>query len=400
MKLKTLTVTDVNNYLKRIVDNDFVMNNLSVKGEVSNLKFHSSGHIYFSLKDGESKINCVMFKSDAVNLNFSLDNGMEVRVRARLSIYNKEGSYQLYCREISSLGIGELFEKFEMMKRKLESEGIFEKGYKRSIPKLPKRIGVITSATGAAIRDIIQVIRRRNKIVDIVIYPAKVQGFLAEETLVDGLRYFNRVQNIDTIIIGRGGGSIEELWAFNNEELAYEIFNSKIPVISAVGHETDFTICDFVSDLRAPTPSAAAELSVPIITDEMEKLKNLESLLKKDIVRILERESLNLNHIEKILENNKPSKIIERERKNLDLLESRLNNVISNRFEREREKIVNCNKLLLSMNPLNILDRGFSVISDKQGKVINSITELTVNEKINIKMRDGEKQGLFEIIEE
>ncbi|MGL5766077.1 MAG: exodeoxyribonuclease VII large subunit, partial [Sarcina sp.] len=301
MKLKTLTVTDVNNYLKRIIDNDFVMNNLSVKGEVSNLKFHSSGHIYFSLKDGESKINCVMFKSDAVNLNFSLDNGMEVRVRARLSIYNKEGSYQLYCREISSLGIGELFEKFEVMKKKLETEGIFEKAYKRKISKFPKRIGVITSATGAAIRDIIQVIRRRNKMVDIVIYPAKVQGILAEETLIDGIRYFNEAKNIDTIIIGRGGGSIEELWAFNNEELAYEIFNSKIPVISAVGHETDFTICDFVSDLRAPTPSAAAELSVPIIKDEIEKIKGLEALLKKDVIRIVEKANLNLNHMKKIL---------------------------------------------------------------------------------------------------
>ncbi|MGL5823228.1 MAG: exodeoxyribonuclease VII large subunit [Sarcina sp.] len=399
MKLKTLTVTDVNNYLKRIIDNDFVMNNLSVKGEVSNLKFHSSGHIYFSLKDGESKINCVMFKSDAVNLNFSLDNGMEVRVRARLSIYNKEGSYQLYCREISSLGIGELFEKFEVMKKKLETEGIFEEAYKRKISKFPKRVGVITSATGAAIRDIIQVIRRRNKMVDIVIYPAKVQGVLAEETLIDGLRYFNEAKNIDTIIIGRGGGSIEELWAFNNEELAYEIFNSKIPVISAVGHETDFTICDFVSDLRAPTPSAAAELSVPIIKDEIEKIKSLEALLKKDVIRIVERANLNLNHMKKILDNNMPSKVIERERENLNLLEKRLKNTINMRFEREREKISSCNKLLLSMNPLNILDRGFSVISDENGNLINSINNLETREKINIKMRDGEKQGVFEIVE-
>ncbi|MGL5634937.1 MAG: exodeoxyribonuclease VII large subunit [Sarcina sp.] len=399
MKLKTLTVTDVNNYLKRIIDNDFVMNNLSVKGEVSNLKFHSSGHIYFSLKDGESKINCVMFKSDAVNLNFSLDNGMEVRVRARLSIYNKEGSYQLYCREISSLGIGELFEKFEVMKKKLETEGIFEKAYKRKISKFPKRIGVITSATGAAIRDIIQVIRRRNKMVDIVIYPAKVQGILAEETLIDGIRYFNEAKNIDTIIIGRGGGSIEELWAFNNEELAYEIFNSKIPVISAVGHETDFTICDFVSDLRAPTPSAAAELSVPIIKDEIEKIKGLEALLKKDVIRIVEKANLNLNHMKKILDNNMPSKVIEREKENLNLLEIRLKNTINIKFEREREKISSCNKLLLSMNPLNVLDRGFSVISDEDGNLINSINNLETKEKINIKMRDGEKQGVFEIVE-
>ena len=399
MKLKTLTVSEVNNYLKKIVDNDFIMNNLSVKGEVSNLKFHSSGHIYFSLKDGESKINCVMFKSDAVNLNFPLENGMEVGIRARLSLYIKEGNYQLYCREISNLGIGELFEKFEKMKKELKEEGLFETGYKRKIPEFPRRIGVITSPTGAAVRDIIQVIRRRNSLVDIVVYPAKVQGLAAEKTLIDGIQYFNNKDNVDTIIIGRGGGSIEELWAFNDKELAYEIFNSKIPTISAVGHETDFTIADFVCDIRASTPSVAAELSVKVISEEKSKIDGLKSILERNIQRIIEIESMNLTHISKVLEANHPSRVVELERKKINGIEKELQKLIKSKIEKEKEKINTCNKLLSSMNPLNVLDRGFSIVSNKKGTVLNSVSDLSKTTEINIKMSDGEAKGLFEFLE-
>ena len=400
MKLKTLTVSEVNNYLKRIVDNDFIMNNLSVKGEVSNLKFHSSGHIYFSLKDGESKINCVMFKSDAVNLNFKLENGMEVGIRARLSLYIKEGNYQLYCREISNLGIGELFEKFEKMKKELKEEGLFETGYKRKIPEFPSCIGVITSPTGAAVRDIIQVIRRRNSLVDIIIYPAKVQGLAAEKTLIDGIQYFNNKDNVDTIIIGRGGGSIEELWAFNDKELAYEIFNSKIPTISAVGHETDFTIADFVCDIRASTPSVAAELCVKVINEEKSKIDGLKSILERNIQRIIEIESMNLTHISEVLEANHPSRVVELERKKINGIEKELQKLIKSKIEKEKEKINTCNKLLSSMNPLNVLDRGFSIVSNKKGTVLNSVSDLSKSTEINIKMSDGEAKGLFEILEQ
>ena len=398
MKLKTLTVSEVNNYLKRVVDNDFIMNNLSVKGEVSNLKIHSSGHIYFSLKDGESKINCVMFKSDAVNLDFLLENGMEVSVKARLSIYMKEGSYQLYCREIDNVGIGKLFEKYEQMKKELEAEGLFSEFYKRKIVKFPKRVGVITSATGAAVKDIIKVIRRRNNLVDVVVYPAKVQGNLAEETLINGIRYFNNKNNVETIIIGRGGGSIEELWAFNSRELAYEIFNSKIPVISAVGHETDFTICDFVSDVRAATPSAAAEISVPVLEEERIHLRNLESILIRDINRVIERENKSLEYISKILNNNSPAIILEREKEKLGALSKNLENVISLRIDKEKDKISSMNKILNSMNPLNVLDRGFSVVSDEKGKLLTSIENLKETKNIEIGMRDGKARGKFEFL--
>lgn len=396
MKLKTLTVTDVNNYLKRIVDNDFIMNNLSVKGELSNLKFHSSGHVYFSLKDEASKINCVIFKNDAQNLEFLMENGMEVNIRAKLSLYSKEGTYQLYCKEISKIGIGELFEKYERLKKELENEGLFEMAYKRKIVKFPKKIGVITSPTGAAVKDIIRVIKRRNNLVDIIVYPAKVQGIGAEETLIDGIQYFNNKKNVNTIIIGRGGGSIEELWAFNSKELAYEIFNSKIPTISAVGHEVDFTICDFVSDLRAATPSAAAEMSVSEISEEKIHIKNMESILFRDINRIIEKESIFLKNMESILKRYTPKILVENERKKLDFYSKELEKITLSTLDKEKERIISLNKLLVSLNPLNILDRGFSIVSDNEGNVLTSVKDLEKKEEIEIGMKDGKIKGKFE----
>ena len=267
MKIKTLTVSEVNNYLKRIIDNDFILNNLSVKGEISNLKYHSSGHIYFSLKDEGGKINCVMFRSKAIMLNLTLEEGMGVVIGGRASIYPQNGSIQLYCDTIEQEGRGELYIKFERLKEKLSKEGYFDEELKKEVPKFPSRVGIVTSPTGAAIRDIINVSRRRNRLVDLVLYPAKVQGIGAYKEVIDGIKYFNRTKSVDVIIIGRGGGSIEELWNFNEEELAKAIFKSKIPIISAVGHEVDFTISDFVSDVRAATPSQGAEIAVPLQSD-------------------------------------------------------------------------------------------------------------------------------------
>ena len=267
MKIKTLTVSEVNNYLKRIIDNDFILNNLSVKGEISNLKYHSSGHIYFSLKDEGGKINCVMFRSKAIMLKITLEEGMGVVIGGRASIYPQNGSIQLYCDTIEQEGRGELYIKFERLKEKLSKEGYFDDELKKEIPKLPSRVGIVTSPTGAAIRDIINVSRRRNSLVDLVLYPAKVQGIGAYMEVIDGIKYFNKTKSVDVIIIGRGGGSIEELWNFNEEELAKAIFKSKIPIISAVGHEVDFTISDFVSDVRAATPSQGAEIAVPLQSD-------------------------------------------------------------------------------------------------------------------------------------
>lgn len=398
MKLKTLTVTDVNSYLKKSLDNDFILNNLSVKGEISNLKFHSSGHIYFSLKDKDSKINCVMFKSDAESLNFLMENGMEVTIKARLSIYIKDGSYQLYCKEISKFGIGELFEKYEAMKKELENEGIFDVAYKRKINKFPRRIGVVTSSTGAAIKDIIRVIQRRNKSVDIVLYPAKVQGVGAEDTLIDGIRFFNENKSVDTIIIGRGGGSIEELWAFNSKELAYEIYNSNIPIISGVGHEVDFTICDFASDLRAATPTAAGEMAVSSSKEEIENINKIKLILKKDMDRILNEENSKLERYKKVIESNNPKKIINNKQSNLLNIKNQLDRLMNFKIDSEKEKIKYKNDILTNLNPLNILNRGYSVINDNEGNVINKISDFTNKKEIEIILSDGKISGNFEVL--
>ncbi|MGL5245453.1 MAG: exodeoxyribonuclease VII large subunit [Sarcina sp.] len=389
MQLKILTVTEVNNYVKKSMDNDFILNNLNVKGEVSNLKYHSSGHIYFSLKDDNSKINCIMFRGNAVNLNFKLEEGMKIETKGNLSIYVKEGSYQLYCKEIKNAGVGELFEKFQMLKEELKEEGIFDIKYKRQISKYPTKIGVITSPTGAAIRDIINVINRRNKGLDIVLYPALVQGNGASETLINGIKYFNNKNSVDTIIIGRGGGSIEELWAFNDRNLAYEIFNSKIPVISAVGHEIDYTICDFVSDLRAATPSVAAELVSLDLNDMLENLKINEFKLKNFIEKKFNNEKNNLIFLNKTLQGNSPESILNEKYTDVNELNNKLEYFLQRKFSKEKNKIENMNNILMALNPLNTLGRGYSVITDLNDNIINKIEKLKCSEDLKIRMQDG-----------
>lgn len=389
MKLKILTVGEVNNYLKKTIDNDFILNNVKVIGEISNLKIHSSGHIYFSLKDESSKINCIIFRDNAVNLDFVVEEGMQVEINGRISLYIKEGLYNLHCYKIKKAGVGELFEKFQKLKYELKSEGIFEDKYKKNIPSFPKRIGVITSETGAAIRDIITVIKRRNKNLEIVLYPALVQGNCAVDTLIDGIIYFNTKTSVDVIIIGRGGGSIEELWAFNNRDLAYEIFNSNIPIVSAVGHEVDYTICDFVSDIRAATPSAAAELVSPNLFDIMSQLNYYNNHLNAFINTLISSQRNKLQFLERILKSNNQEKIIDEKRIILKHLEKKLNYSTKNIIEKNKSKILNLNNILITLNPINVLERGYTLIMDKRGHVISSIEEFKKQKEVNIKMQDG-----------
>lgn len=384
MKMKVLKVTEVNSYIKRIFDNDFILSNLSVEGEISNLKYHSSGHIYFSLKDENSKINCVMFKSDASQVDFKLADGIKIIVKCRLSNYVKDGSYQLYIKEISESGLGSLHIQFENLKKKLNEEGLFSEEHKKEIPKFIRTLGVITSPTGAAIRDIINVTKRRNDNVDIIIYPALVQGAEAYKTLISGIQYFNKTKNVDAIIIGRGGGSLEELWAFNDESLAREIYKSKIPVISAVGHEVDFTICDFVADIRAATPSSAAEIAIVTKESLREELFNIKSMLNKSINKKLDEEKNNLNNIKRFLHINSPQNIIINSYNTIDGLKWRLNKTLKTKIDLEKEIIFRYNKLLQANNPISILDKGFSVIKDSQGNTIKSKEDL--------------KDGVYEII--
>ena len=395
MKIKTLTVSEVNNYIKKILDNDFILNNLYVKGEVSNLKYHSSGHIYFSLKDSVSKINCVMFKSNSMNLDFKLEDGMQVIANARCSIYQGTGALQLYIDKLSKEGLGELHIKFEKLKKKLEEEGYFDYKYKKPIPNMPRRIGVVTSETGAVIKDIINVTKRRNSLVDIVLYPTLVQGEGAYKSIIDGIKYFNDKKIVDTIIIGRGGGSLEELWNFNEEELAKEIFKSKIPIISAVGHEVDFTISDFVSDFRASTPSQAAEIAVPLEVDIRNTIKNYEDQIYKLTLETLNFEKERVNNYKRILNLNSPEVILSNSYIEIDRLKDKMKNILSNKIEKEKIKIKLLNDLLEAHNPINVLKKGFAIVEDKNNNVISSKEELEKIDDINIIFSDGKIKGRF-----
>ena len=400
MKLKTLSVGEVNNYVKKLVENDFILKNLNVKGEISNLKFHSSGHIYFSLKDENSKVNCIMFKNNAVNLDFRLEEGMKVEIKARLGVYHKEGTYQLYCENIKKAGIGELFEEFHKLKKELSEEGIFDEKYKRALPKFPKRIGIITARTGAAVRDIINVIQRRNKSLDIILYPAKVQGENAADSIIEGIRYFNNEKSVDVIILGRGGGSIEELWAFNNRYLAYEIFNSRIPTVSAVGHEVDFTISDFVSDMRAPTPSVAGELVSPSLQEMINDLVNKKEFLHRAIDRKFLNAKKDVDLLHKGLKGNNPKHIIEKRIKEVNSLEEKLNFLGKRKIDKAKDELIALNSILQTLNPLNTLGRGYSVIMDKEDKVINKVSELKKNDMVKVIMKDGSVNIDIKIINE
>lgn len=399
MKIKTLTVSEVNNYLKRIIDNDFILNNLSVKGEISNLKYHGSGHIYFSLKDSFGKLNCVMFRNRADDLTFKLEEGMSVIAKGRASVYTANGSFQLYCDELEKEGQGELYIRFEKLKERLNKEGYFDEALKKEIPSMPKRIGIVTSETGAAVRDIINVSRRRNKLVDLVLYPAKVQGANAYKEVVNGIEYFNDKKSVDVIIIGRGGGSIEELWNFNEEDLAMAVFKSEIPIISAVGHEVDFTISDFVADLRAATPSQGAELAVPLESRLYETLENCEKYLNSAIEDRIVRERTRVDALNKVLSLNSPQNKILNNYILLDSLKDRLDKNILNRMKIEKEKLRGFNNLLTAHNPVNLLNRGYGIIETEDKNIISSVNELKSEKNIKINLKDGSVKGKFQALD-
>lgn len=395
MKIKTLTVSEVTNYIKRVLDNDFILNNLSVKGEISNLKYHSSGHIYFSLKDDKGKVNCVMFKGNAAFLNFRLEEGMSVIINGRASIYPATGSFQIYCDDISKEGQGELFIKFEKLKEKLSKEGYFDEEHKMPIPEYPKRVGVVTSSTGAAIRDIINVSTRRNNSVDIVLYPAKVQGIGAYKEVITGIEYFNRNNNVDVIIIGRGGGSIEELWNFNEEELAMAVYDSSIPIISAVGHEIDFTICDFVADFRAATPSQGAEIAVPLKSEILNNINNMSRNLYDCIQYKIKSCVTEISNAERILKIHSPLNVIANSYLEVDKLKERLNFAVKTKLDKEKKNIEHLNNLLIAYNPTKVIEKGYAIIEDDDNNIITSKNMLKEEKKLNIILKDGNVKGNF-----
>ena len=388
MKLRALDISEANSYIKRILTNDPILYNLRVKGEISNFKVHSSGNVYLSLKDEKSKLNCIIFRSN-YDKSLKLDNGVKIIASGYISVYERDGAYQLYINEVEIEGIGNLYMEFNKLKEKLKKEGLFDPKYKKQIKKMPRAIGVVTSPTGAVIRDIINVIKRRFPKVDIKLYPVNVQGEKSAEDICSGIEFFNRMENVDTIIVGRGGGSLEELWSFNEEIVAREIFKSKIPIISAVGHETDFTICDFVSDMRAPTPSAAAEIATPDLSEIYYKLDNIKNRMNRSLNNqvVLDNEKLS-NTFEKI--NNYMKNYIIRDKViQIDQIYDKINFRLEQNLETSKEKLSKKAALLHNLSPLATISRGYSIV-EKNRQIINSIEDVNINDEINIILQDGD----------
>lgn len=429
-----LTVNALTKYIKRKFDADPHLQDVLVKGEISNFKQHSSGHMYFTLKDEHARILAVMFSSHNRSMKFSPENGMKILIRGDLSVYEQSGQYQIYVKEMQPDGIGDLYLAFEQLKEKLEKEGLFSLQAKKAIPKFPKTIGVVTSPTGAAIRDIITTIKRRYPVANIMIFPAVVQGDQAAKSIVKAIELANGNHEVDVLIIGRGGGSIEELWGFNEEEVAYAIYRSHIPIISAVGHETDFTIADFVADLRAPTPTAAAEMAVPHIEDLIERVLDRQSRLIRAAKDRIAGQRERLARIQKSYAFRYPQKLYEQKLIQLDKLQEQLkrgtlrvfetnverniaiqkridrmnpneivNNAIENHEKLRRQLIRSMGSVfaekdkdfahlvskLEALSPLKIMDRGYSLIYSKENILIKNVKQIQRNEEIKVKVSDG-----------
>ena len=383
-----LTVTQVNKYIKSVFDADLNLQSVFISGEISNFVNHRSGHYYLTLKDDGAEIKSVMFRSANAKLKFLPENGMKVVCKGRISVYETSGAYQLYIDNMIPDGSGALNLAFEQLKERLEKEGLFDAAHKKPVPEYPKKVGVITSPTGAAVQDIKNVLSRRYPLAEMIFYPALVQGDGAANDIVNAIKYFNKFNLADVLIVGRGGGSIEDLWAFNEEALARSIYESDIPVISAVGHETDFTICDFVADLRAPTPSAAAELAVPDISTELRRLNNQKSLLLNLSLSYTDNLKIMLSVLNNQLEKRSPQTFVNDYRVRCDKAEIKIENSAAAFLLESRKNFSAVCAKLDALSPLKILSRGFAAVS-KNGEAIISATKLVKGDKINVVFSDG-----------
>ena len=392
MKYNAVTVTQLNKYLKDRFDEDENLNAVLVKGEISNFKNHYTGHLYFTLKDENSLIKCIMFKSYAEKLQFKPKDGMKVMVFGSVSVFERDGVYQIYCKSMLEDGMGDLHEKFEQLKTKLEAEGLFSQSHKKTIPMYPKIIGVLTSQTGAVIRDIINVSSRRNPNVYIRLLPVPVQGPGAAEQIASKIKLMNEKKLADVLIVGRGGGSLEDLWPFNEEIVARAIYESEIPIISAVGHETDFTIADFVADLRAPTPSAAAELAVPDIYELKQKIQNYQNRYKEALKKKIEVMKLKFEKIMKSRVFTDPTRKIIDNSIILDDYIKRLEKAITETQKHKKNKYNELIAKLDALSPLKTLIRGYSIV-EKEGKIIKSAKQVNKLDEISIKFIDGKIQA-------
>lgn len=389
MEQNVLSVAQLNEYIQRKLDNDGLLNQIAVRGEISNYKLYPSGHHYFTLKDESAALKCVMFKGNAFRLRFRPENGMKVIAMGKVSVYPRDGAYQLYCTAMAMDGVGDLYAAFEQLKEKLAQQGLFDPAHKKPIPKLPGTIGIVTSSAGAAVHDMLRILRKRYPLTKVLLLPVRVQGAEAPGEIATAIRYANAWQLADVLIVGRGGGSIEDLWAFNDERVAWAIYESKIPVISAVGHEPDVTISDFVADLRAATPSNAAELAVPDREAILQTLDSMENAMAASLNRQLKNARQHLNVLSAASALQSPTGYLQQKEKQLELLTNRLASAQNRNIAGIRQRYISQVSKLDAMSPLKVLMRGYAMATTESGTLLRSIDQVDMGERIDIALSDG-----------
>ena len=389
MAQNVLSISQLNEYIRGMLDSDALLNGVAVRGEISNYKMYPSGHHYFTLKDENSQLKCVMFKGNAMRLRFRPDNGVKVIAMGKISVYPRDGAYQLYCTGMAMDGIGDLYAAFEQLKAKLAAQGLFDPAHKKPIPKYPGTIGIITSSAGAAIHDMLRILRKRYPLTQVRLLPVRVQGVEAPGEIAAAIRYANYYKLADLLIVGRGGGSIEDLWAFNDERVAYAIYESEIPVISAVGHEPDVTISDFVADLRAATPSNAAELAVQDRQALEQNLDSMSAAMATALARQLKSARQHLDVLSKSPALQSPVGYLQQRQKSLDLLQNRLVAAQNQCISRNNQRYIALTAKLDAMSPLKVLTRGYAMAQTPGGEVVRSVTQVQCGDLINISFSDG-----------
>ena len=389
MSRQVLSITQINEYIRRMLDTDSLLGSVAVRGEISNYKVYPSGHHYFTLKDENSALKCVMFKSSAIRLKFRPENGMQIIAMGKISVYPRDGAYQLYCTAMALDGVGDLHVAFEQLKAKLAQKGLFDPAHKKPLPKYPGTIGIITSSAGAAVHDMLRILRKRYPLTKVCLLPVRVQGTEAPGEIAAAIRYANHYRLADVLIVGRGGGSIEDLWAFNDEMVAQAIYDSEIPVVSAVGHEPDVTISDFVADLRAATPSNAAELAVPDCEALYQQLDSMSSAMETALIRQLVSARKHLNMLSASPSLKSPNEYIHQRRKSLQLLKTRLVSAQNSNLHTVRQRFVSSTAKLDAMSPLKVLSRGYAIAQNENGKLVRSVDQISTGETMVVKVCDG-----------
>ena len=390
MAQQVITVSQINEYIRAMMDGDRLLNNVAIKGEISNYKLYPSGHHYFTLKDEGGALRCVMFKGNAIRMKFRPENGMKVIAMGKISVFPRDGAYQLYCNALVMDGVGDLYAAFEQLKEKLQAQGLFDPAHKQPLPKFPGTIGIVTSSAGAAVHDMLRILRKRYPLTKVLLLPVRVQGAEAPAEIAAAIRFANAYRIADLLIVGRGGGSIEDLWAFNDELVAKAIYDSKIPVISAVGHEPDVTISDFVADLRAATPSNAAELAVP---DQDALRQTLDAMNDAMASAMMRRIQNNRRHLQVLSDSQalqSPEGYLQQRRKALEMLQNRLVSAQNMQISHKKQRFIGCTAKLDAMSPLKVLTRGYAMVQNEQQNVIRSVKAVDMGDTIMVSLSDGE----------